>query len=51
MSRITVDHLSREAIVYVRQSSMKQVLANPGSREWQYGLQEGPEPWDGRNRS
>ncbi len=40
MSRITVDHLSREAIVYVRQSSMKQVLANPGSREWQYGLQD-----------
>ena len=40
MSRITADHLSREAIVYVRQSSMKQVLANPGSREWQYGLQD-----------
>ena len=40
MSRITTDHISREAIVYVRQSTMKQVLGNPGSREWQYGLRD-----------
>ena len=40
MSRITTDHLSREAIIYVRQSTMKQVLGNPGSREWQYGLRD-----------
>ncbi len=40
MSRITADHLSREAIIYVRQSTMKQVLDNPGSREWQYGLRD-----------
>ncbi len=40
VSRITTDHISREAIVYVRQSTMKQVLGNPGSREWQYGLRD-----------
>ena len=40
MSRITTEHLSREAIIYVRQSTMKQVLGNPGSREWQYGLRD-----------
>ena len=40
MSRITTEHLSREAIIYVRQSTMKQVLANPGSRQWQYGLRD-----------
>ena len=40
MSRIATDHLSREAIIYVRQSTMKQVLGNPGSREWQYGLRD-----------
>ena len=40
MSRITTEHLSREAIIYVRQSTMKQVLGNPGSRAWQYGLRD-----------
>ena len=38
MSRITSEHLSRGAIVYVRQSTMKQVLQNTGSRQWQYDL-------------
>ncbi len=38
MSKITLDHLARKAIVYVRQSSEHQVRHNTGSREWQYGL-------------
>ena len=38
MSRITAEHLSRRAIIHVRQSSMSQVFNNPGSRQWQYDL-------------
>ena len=38
MNRITADHLSRSAIVYVRQSSMQQVRNNVESRNWQYDL-------------
>ena len=41
MSKITSDHLSHEAIIYVHQSTMQQVFRNPGSREWQhYGLKD-----------
>ena len=40
MSRIGVDHLAREAIVYVRQSTADQVLHNVESRRRQYGLVE-----------
>ena len=38
MNRITADHLSRSAIVYVRQSTMHQVRTNAESRNWQYDL-------------
>jgi len=38
MSRITPDHLSRRAFVYVRQSTLDQVLRNHESRRRQYGL-------------
>ena len=40
MSRIVADHLAREAIVYVRQSTMDQVINNVESRRRQYGLVE-----------
>ena len=40
MSRIGADHLAREAIVYVRQSTVDQVNTNVESRRRQYGLVE-----------
>ena len=40
MSRIEADHLAREAIVYVRQSTADQVINNVESRRRQYGLVE-----------
>jgi Resolvase, N terminal domain len=40
MSRIGADHLAREAIVYVRQSTMDQVINNVESKRRQYGLVE-----------
>jgi DNA invertase Pin-like site-specific DNA recombinase len=40
MSRIEADHLAREAIVYVRQSTIDQVMNNVESRRRQYGLVE-----------
>ena len=40
MSRIEADHLAREAIVYVRQSTVDQVINNVESRRRQYGLVE-----------
>ena len=38
MTKITGDHLARSAYVYVRQSSMDQLLRNPESRRRQYAL-------------
>jgi DNA invertase Pin-like site-specific DNA recombinase len=38
MTKITADHLSRGAFVYVRQSTADQLLHNPESRRRQYGL-------------
>lgn len=38
MSRITADHLARGAVVYVRQSTMAQVLSNTESQRRQYAL-------------
>ncbi len=38
MSKIATDQLSREAIVYIRQSTQTQVLHNHESRRRQYGL-------------
>jgi hypothetical protein len=40
MSRIEAEHLDREAIVYVRQSTIDQVINNVESRRRQYGLVE-----------
>jgi DNA invertase Pin-like site-specific DNA recombinase len=36
--KITLDHLARQAIVYVRQSTLRQVLENTESTERQYAL-------------
>jgi excisionase family DNA binding protein len=38
MTKITPEHLAREAFVYVRQSTLDQVLNNQESRRRQYGL-------------
>ena len=38
MNKITPDHLSRSAYVYVRQSTPDQLINNPESRRRQYGL-------------
>jgi DNA invertase Pin-like site-specific DNA recombinase len=38
MSKIITDHLSRRAVVYIRQSTADQVLHNGESRRRQYGL-------------
>src|SRR5437660_11237735 len=38
--RITRDHLNRDVVVYVRQSSERQVLENTGSTEYQRSLAE-----------
>jgi hypothetical protein len=38
MTKIASDHLARDAYVYVRQSSMDQLLNNPKSRRRQYAL-------------
>jgi len=38
MTKITSDHLARSGYIYVRQSSMDQLLHNPESRRRQYGL-------------
>ena len=40
MSRITPEHLARAAFVYVRQSTMYQVVNNLESQRRQYGLVE-----------
>ena len=36
--KITADHLARGAAVYVRQSTMSQVVGNTESKRRQYGL-------------
>jgi len=38
MNKITPDHLSRSAYVYVRQSTPGQLMNNPESRRRQYAL-------------
>jgi DNA invertase Pin-like site-specific DNA recombinase len=40
MSKISIDHLSRTAYVYIRQSTMAQVQHNHESQRRQYGLRE-----------
>ncbi|HEX4169784.1 MAG TPA: hypothetical protein VHZ55_30335 [Bryobacteraceae bacterium] len=39
-TKITSDRLQRKAVVYVRQSSMGQVMHNQESQRRQYGLAE-----------
>lgn len=39
MTKITTDHLARSAVVYVRQSSVDQVVHNLESQRRQYGLE------------
>jgi len=38
MNKITPDHLSRSAYIYVRQSTADQLVNNPESRRRQYAL-------------
>jgi len=38
MSKIQADHLGRQALIYVRQSTLTQVRENLGSQERQYDL-------------
>ena len=38
MTKITPEHLAREAVVYVRQSTAVQVVHNLESQRRQYGL-------------
>jgi DNA invertase Pin-like site-specific DNA recombinase len=38
MSKIQAEHLMRQALIYVRQSTLTQVRENVGSKERQYGL-------------
>jgi DNA invertase Pin-like site-specific DNA recombinase len=40
MNKITAEHLARDAYVYVRQSTVDQLLNNPESRRRQYALVE-----------
>jgi len=40
MTKVTADHLTRGAFVYIRQSTGDQLLHNPESRRRQYGLAE-----------
>ena len=38
MSKITPEHLARQAVVYIRQSTADQVASNLESKRRQYGL-------------
>lgn len=38
--KITPEHLKRQAYLYVRQSTLRQVLENTESTKRQYGLRE-----------
>lgn len=38
--KVTASHLSRDAFLYIRQSSLKQVYHNTESTERQYGLKK-----------
>ena len=49
MSKITPDHLARDAYVYVRQSTHDQVVNNPESRRRQYALRQRAEALGWKN--
>ena len=38
--KVTADHLKRDAYLYVRQSTLRQVLENTESQERQYALRQ-----------
>ena len=42
MDKIQPKHLEKKAYVYLRQSTMRQVMENTGSTERQYALKEKP---------
>jgi DNA invertase Pin-like site-specific DNA recombinase len=39
-SKVTTEHLSRNAYLYVRQSTLRQVVENTESTKRQYGLRQ-----------
>ena len=39
-TKVTADHLRRAAYIYVRQSTLRQVLENTTSTDRQYGLRQ-----------
>jgi hypothetical protein len=45
--KVTADHLRRDAYVYVRQSTLRQVAKNTTSTDRQYGFPTPPSPWAG----
>ena len=44
-TKITEDHLNRKAVIYLRQSSMKQVRQNKESQRLQYALKDKAKEW------
>ncbi len=40
IEKVSAEHLKRDAYLYIRQSSLKQVLENTESTKRQYGLRE-----------
>ena len=38
--KVTASHLKRDAYLYVRQSTVRQVFENTGSTQRQYGLRQ-----------
>ena len=48
--KITASHLSRAAVIYVRQSTLVQVERNTESTARQYDLVAAPGSWAGRGR-
>ena len=40
MEKVTADHLRRDAYLYVRQSTLRQVAKNTTSTDRQYGLRQ-----------
>ncbi len=48
--KVTASHLARTAFLYVRQSTVRQVLTNTESTARQYACRVSvPWPWDGRS--
>ena len=45
--KVHSEHLKRDAYLYVRQSTLHQVVENTESTERQYALRRGPPSWAG----